>query len=151
MEKTLENRLKLYSTYLGSDIIIDSDCFQSEGKNEIIKTKLVSIHLRGSIECDGWIPEITHTYLELKPLSSITDEELVKIAQFYEPTAHNVKLENDQIEFDFIYGDKGASGAIEISDGYCLDWLRSNGFVTEWMGLSVETMIEFGWIKLKEN
>lgn len=90
-------------------------------------------------------------FLLRKPLSSITDEELVIIAKFYEPTAHNVKLGDGQILFDFIYGDQGASGAIEISDGYCLDWLRSNGFATEWMDLSIEGLINFGWIKLKNT
>ncbi len=130
MENTLENRLKFYSTYIGSDIIIDSGCFQSEGKNEIIKTKLVSIHLRGSIECDGWIPEINHTYLQLKPLSSITDEDLNK-------TNYGCK--------EMIL-EKGIW--LDITNA---DILKSLGYALPWMGLSVEALVEYGWIKLKEN
>lgn len=128
MKNTLEIRLKLYSAYLGSDIIIDSDCFQSEGKNEIIKTKLVSVHLRGSIECDGWIPEITHTYLELKPLSSITDEDAKKLG--YRDSDHF---------------------KIDANELYWKDELRLLGYAINWVGLTVEELLNFGWIKLKEN
>ncbi|MDQ1859279.1 hypothetical protein [Chryseobacterium sp. WLY505] len=133
MENTLENKAKFFAQYWGQKVLV-----KDEHENCPVGHNL-------SFEF------IENAYLELKPLSSITDEELVKIAQFYEPTAHNVKLDDGQILFDFIYGDQGASGAIEISDGYCLDWLRSNGFATEWMGLSVEDLVNYGWIKLKEN
>lgn len=30
-----------------------------------------------------------------------------------------------------------------------VDFLRSKGYVLPWMGLSVEQLVEFGWIKLK--
>lgn len=138
MENTLENKAKFFAQYWGQDLI-KVEMPEWGGKTRIVDSL--------TLESDSF----NRFYLELKPLSSITDEELVKIAKFYESTAHNVKLDDGQISFDFIYGDQGASGAIEISDGYCHDWLRSNGFATEWMGLSVETMIEYGWIKLKEN
>lgn len=135
MENTLENKAKLFAQYWGQRV-----------GNFVGSTGLFTIsqlYFKKSSVKQSW--------LELKPLSSIRDEELTSIVKFYEPTAHNVKLEDNQIEFDFIYGDQGSSGAIEISDGYCLDWLRSNGFATEWMGLSVENLVSFGWIKLKNT
>ncbi|MCE4064321.1 hypothetical protein LXM63_04390 [Chryseobacterium gleum] len=135
MENTLENKAKFFAQYWGQRVCKET----LNDKYYLVKP---SIYPDADFELE---------YLELKPLSLITDEELVKIAKFYEPTAHNVKLEDDQILFDFIYGDQSASGAIEISDGYCQDWLRSNGFATEWMGLSVEDLVSFGWIKLKEK
>ncbi|WP_430827264.1 hypothetical protein [Chryseobacterium indologenes] len=134
MENTLENKAKFFAQYWGQEVFKYFDTLKIQTYFKLDHENFGNIH---------------NGYLELKPLSSITDEELVKIAQFYESTAHNVKLGDDQILFDFIYGDQGASGAIEISDGYCLDWLRGNGFATEWMGLSVEKQIEYGWIKLK--
>lgn len=135
MGNNLENKAKFFAQYWGQRV-----------GNFIGSTGLFTIsqlYLKKSVVKQSW--------LELKPISSITDEELVKIAKFYESTAHNVKLAYGQIVFDFIYGDQGASGAIEISDGYCLDWLRSNGFATEWIGLSVENLVSFGWIKLKKT
>lgn len=134
MENTLKNKSTFFAQYWGQSNIIST----------LDQTKTFASHNLTSEYLKDY-------FLELKPLSSIKDEELVIIAKFYEPTAHNVKLEDGQILFDFVYGDQGASGAIEISDGYCLDWLRSNGFATEWMGLSVEDLVSFGWIKLKEN
>ena len=29
-----------------------------------------------------------------------------------------------------------------------IDWQRSKGFATPWMGLSVEDIVKFGWIKI---
>lgn len=142
MENNLENKAKFFAQYLGQNVLTRPHC----GAKKWILGEEVSIH--SVLSKQGYDYQY---FLELKPVSLITDEELVKIAKFYESTAHNVKLEGGQILFDFIYGDQGASGAIEISDGYCLDWLRNNGFATEWMGLSVENLVNFGWIKLKEN
>ncbi|QWT88138.1 hypothetical protein KBP46_10050 [Chryseobacterium sp. PCH239] len=134
MENTLENKAKFFAQYFKQRVL------RTSMSPEVVPVATWTLN-----------NPLEEEYLELNPLSSITDEELVIIVKFYEPTAHNVKLDDGQIEFDFIYVDQGASGAIEISDGYCLDWLRSNGFATEWMGLSVEDLMSFGWIKLKEN
>lgn len=142
MENNLENKANFFAQYWGQNVLTRPHC----GAKKWILGEEVSI--QSALSKQGYDYQY---FLQLKPLSSITDKELLKIVKFYESTAHNVKLEDDQILFDFIYGDQGASGAIEISDGYCLDWLRSNGFATEWMGLSVEDLVSFGWIKLKEN
>lgn len=32
-----------------------------------------------------------------------------------------------------------------------IDYLRSKGYVLPWMGLSVEKLVEYGWVKLKEK
>lgn len=31
---------------------------------------------------------------------------------------------------------------------FAMDWLRSRGYAIPWMGLSIEEMVEAGWIKL---
>ena len=32
-----------------------------------------------------------------------------------------------------------------------VDYLRSKGYALPWMDLSVEDLVKYGWIKLKEN
>lgn len=141
MENTLENRLKFYAQHLGQNIIIDSDCFRSENGNDIIHTKLVSVSLKG-IECDGWIPVTEHTALELKPLSLITDEDYKKV---FRSEIMNPEHPSDDIELD------GRIGGIKLSDITTADFLRSKGYSLPWMGLSIEKLQEYGWIKLKTD
>jgi hypothetical protein len=31
------------------------------------------------------------------------------------------------------------------------DYLRSKGYALPWMGLSVDELVEYGWVKLKDN
>lgn len=67
-------------------------------------------------------------YLELKNIDHITDEE-VDMLGF------------DDVNHFFIAGDVNNMK----------DELRLLGFAVEWAGWSVEELISFGWIKLKEN
>lgn len=90
----------------------------------------------------------------LNPVRNLTIGQMKEILfRGYRLNAYSVNLscELNQIEFDFHYGDEMQSGAIDLYQGYCLDYLRQNGFAAEWMGISVEKQIEYGWIKLKEN
>ncbi|GEM_PF-5803272 len=90
----------------------------------------------------------------LNPVQNLTIGQMKEILFIgYRLNAFNVNLrcELNQILFDFHHGDEMQSGAIDLNQGYVLDYLRQNGFATEWMGLSVEEQIEYGWIKLKEN
>jgi hypothetical protein len=41
-------------------------------------------------------------------------------------------------------------GTKKIGSKEC-DYLRSKGYALPWMDLSVEDLVEYGWIKLKEN
>jgi len=72
-------------------------------------------------------------YLRLKPLSSISDEDATKALNLHRVTA-KVFLElypiGDSIELDAV------------------DYLRSKGYALPFMGISVEQMVEWGWIKL---
>ena len=135
MENTQENKARFFAQYWGQRIMAitvnENDFCQKIGFTHMNKYHLENCHI------------------ELKPLSSITKEHLTEIAKFYESTAHNIKLNDDQVEFDFIYGDEHASGAIQVDSDYCLDYLRSKGFAMDWMGLSVKKQIDHGWVKLK--
>jgi hypothetical protein len=41
-------------------------------------------------------------------------------------------------------------GTKKIGSKEC-DYLRSKGYALHWMDLSVKDLVEYGWIKLKEN
>lgn len=134
MENTLENKAKFFAQYWGQEIQWDNTLDFSTHQ----RFDNIDLRVREG-DC-----------LVLKPLSSITDEDLKAIAKFYEPTAHEVKFSDDQICFDFIYGDSHASGAIEYNSDFAQDYLRSKGYALPWMGLSVEKLEQYGWIKLKK-
>lgn len=174
MKNTLENRLKFYAQHLGQNIIIDSDCFSSENSNDIIHTTLVSVTLKG-IECDGWIPVTEHTSLEFKPLSAITDEDALELATLMNPpfgfsansTVIKTKLKTtvingnhsldigfkvDTLSKGFILKYENKPQSMFANEGiiFC-DFLRSKGYALPWMGLSVENLVEYGWIKIKDH
>lgn len=108
----------------------------------------------------------------LTPLSQITDEdaiEITKISICRNPFAVHVRR-NDcgEIEIEnisqhstwklfisgiYIYFKCGNSRR-EVDSTTMLaiyDYLRSKGYALPWMGLSVDELVEYGWVKLKDN
>lgn len=92
-------------------------------------------------------------FLELKPLSSISDEDLFGISFSF---PHGVKPDNFTISFSLdsytnhwraISSGVVKEGFLRISD---FDFLRDRGYLVPWMGLSCEKIIEAGWAKYKE-
>ena len=78
-------------------------------------------------------------WLELKPLSSITDEDAIKVAEY--SYTHLNETYADWAKKMIISGQL-------IHSQYVTDYLRSKGYALPWIGLSVEHQIEYGWIKL---
>ncbi|WP_027381853.1 hypothetical protein [Epilithonimonas caeni] len=161
MENTRENKAKFFAQYLGTQITYpDTDDKLITCKlHGVTFSEVETIYKRKKKGCVGDIlsfksngnhnSDAINAYLELKPLSLITNDELGAIARFYNRTATNVYIDNEQLTFDYYHGDETHSAAIELNSGYCLDYLRNNGFAAEWMGLTVEEQIKFGWVKLK--
>lgn len=155
MENTLENKIKFYSQYLFTDSNFKYQ--NTTWGNEIVyKESILDLGTLSLIKSHTEIHEyyankLRNGFLELKSISSITNEELGSIARFYKNSATNVYIDDDQLTFDFMYGDETESIAVQLNSGYCLDFLRRNGFAMEWLGLSVEKQIENGWIKLKSE
>ena len=124
-QNTLENKARFFGNYLGQEIAFDKAGFKA----------LVYDAIKPS-----WIESF---YLELKPLSQISNED----------TEHVMELENfidgflsDDILNYLIHLKKGKCNKIEV-----IDYLRSKGYALPWMDLSVEDLVEYGWVKLKEN
>ena len=128
MENTLENKAKFFAQYWGVEAVRYDEY-----------TKPMAVDFVDFIEMKESI------FLELKPLSSITDEYAAEV---------------DRIYYDFVNHDGNSligknllSSTHDLSrlPTHISDYIRSLGYALPWMGLSVETMIEYGWIKLKEN
>lgn len=115
MENTLENKAKFFAQYYGQNILMD-----------------ISHGFKSDNEPSNWHQSFYNNYLEVKPLSSITDEDAVLL---------NFK---DAKEFLNI--------SAFMQNGICffneLDLIRSLGYAVEYMGLRVEKQIEYGWVKI---
>lgn len=176
MENTLENKAKFFALYWGQDVL-------TYGVNNIWH--------KGNV-C-GRFFNISH--LELKPLSSISDEDFLIVAQILltylnEPLfklsrgysegiidipedviclkcSSLIEIEGfqkylpmaliqiDTEENDIITGRFENDGKQLLDDHsdnilHAYDYLRSRGYALPCMGLSVEELVNRGWIKLKE-
>lgn len=116
MENTVENKAKFFAQYWGQP------CSGIVG----LKNKLIGVEI--PLNNIGW--------LELKPISSITDEDFMKIMWKRFPFQPAFKKRN-------IYHEH-----LNVNQA---DYLRSKGYALPYMGLTVEKLIEYGWVKIKED
>jgi len=134
MENTIENKNKFYGQYYGQNVLTV-----------------------GNAICDNteeyWIEKsLQHTqYLLLKSISSITADEILKIS-------HKIggDIEDAIVFINYIMNNDVLGNACEFNV-YCneiiavIDYLRSKSYALSYMGVPVETQIEYGWVKLKEE
>jgi len=141
MENTLENKAKFFAQYFGQEV---AKC--NTGPSNICHIQHYTLGMGN--------PQRFH--LELRPLSSITDEELLAAIQILDSNNEFTELGSLQIgrEIIQIVGDINVEVARnDIHPQYIFhfaDFLRSKGYALPWMGLSLEKQIEYGWIKLKD-
>lgn len=115
MENNLENKAKFFAQYFNSQAI-----WRTSELNENVD------EVTWELKNFKYLNETD--YLELKPFSSITDEDAKKIGF----------RDSDHFKFD-------------ASPANWKDELRLLGYAVEWVNLSVEKQLEYGWIKLKNN
>ena len=172
-QNTLENKAKFFVQYWGQHVLY----FTSDFLRKIDNLTL------DSVENDD--------YLELKPLSQISDEDINFVAKVchqvpnltfeikkQEDIVHATSMDKSGIErhicINFKYAtincniripddnDKIVNYKVNIAEihmstsrvvGYIqsLDYIRSKGYAIPYMDLSVKDLIEYGWVKLKEN
>ena len=123
-QNTLENKAKFFSQYFSQHVLYFSSDFLRKIDNLTLD----------SIENDD--------FLELKPLSQISDEDAIEISKEYPAFGSDIRNSVKELfqEFDVL--------ELSIKTG---DYLRSKGYALPWMDLSVEDLVEYGWVKLKEN
>ena len=132
LENTLENKSKFFAQYWGQDVLCR--VIFGKNKNEIIMHNTPCSNLK--------LGEIIDSYLELKPLSRISDEDAIEISKEYPAFGSNIRNSVKELfqEFDDL--------ELSIKTG---DYLRSKGYALSYMYLSVEDLVEYGWVKLKEE
>lgn len=135
MTNTLENKKKFIAQYWDQEVML------SEVENkQTFKADEDNFH--------RWIPEC---YLELTPLSLISDEDAEKCVDIL--FSENHVGYSDKVE----YGKNWANTVFNLPlNGIYLrdyipmmDYLRSKGYALPYIGVKVETLIEWNWIKLK--
>lgn len=177
MENTVENKAKFFAQYWGQEVLSD---FTNKGKRclySIVVSNFYNI-------------EKSDVYLELKPLSQITDEDAIEVAkivhQIYSDKWEVIKLVDSSIHVElkgkvndvyhisigfrecsinanhhFLKTEDDTAKSFKINIGqvnmssskpigyvYVIDYLRSKGYAMPYMDLSVENMIEYGWVKI---
>ena len=92
--------------------------------------------------------DITEYYIRLTPLSSITDDDAIEVAKFEGSFDDAIIRGNYLINNILVVDDYNSDTHLVIK---IVDYLRSKGYALPYMGLSVEKLIEYGWIKLKTS
>jgi len=150
MKNTVKNKAKFFAQYYG----------QYVGINLEVENRLFPL-IDGRINCND--------ILKLKPLSSITDEELIIIGKIlnqeiteeniirsglvHKPPYIDVSKRVNNIKTTIIqFALKGSTFTIGYNNNSMkyievCDYLRSKRYAMAYMGLSVETLVEYGWIK----
>jgi hypothetical protein len=150
MKNTQENKAKFFAQYWGQELKT-SDVHKNKG----LKPLEINAHSIQYVD--------NHSYLELAPLSQLTREDAIFIyckkngifrterVSLVEYTFSNNVLSIDIYSPDYS-SELTPKDYIYINNlsVYLSDYLRSKGYAIPYMGLSVETLIEYGWIKLKE-
>lgn len=132
MENTLEYKAKFFALYFGQNVLKTID-----------QPNVLPLRVGEFLNYDN-------EYLSLTSLSNITDEDAVEVANIIDL---GFLSEEERISFakkcvEEIYTDNVANVLAWLQ---IFDLLRSKGYALPFMGLSVETIIEYGWIKLKSE
>ena len=123
-QNTLENKARFFAQYFGQHVLYFSSDFLRKIDNLTLD----------SIENDD--------YLELKPISQISDEDAIEVSKEYPAFGSDIRNSVKELfkEWNVL--------ELSIETG---DFLRSKGYALSYMDLSVEDLVEYGWVKLKEN
>ena len=117
-----ENKARFFALYWGQDVLKWHKNFNVLEKQ---KVEAQIIH---------WIQFIT---LELKPLSSISDEDAEAIDLTSEKFDEEGWFDKDELFYYWCFQD--------------VDYLRSKGYAMPFIKLSVEEIVEAGWIHIVES
>ena len=136
LENTLENKAKFFAQYWGQYVLY----FTSDFLRKIDNLTL------DSVENDD--------YLELKPLSHISDEDAIEVSKIF--GLGHLSGAIKELILSIFRTSINDSGTTSSTNGiknwlHVFDYLRSKGYALPYIDLSVENLIEYGWIKLKEN
>lgn len=143
MENTLENKAKIFAQYFGQKIlyILDEDYPKLNNIPHLIEGLSLYNILDNRFNPHSY-------YIELKLLSSISDEDAIELWDKLYPKSNRANAEKIYAVFSSIVKDYNDYSFFECQ--IIIDFLRSKGYALPYMGLSVEQQIEYGWVRLSE-
>ncbi len=145
MENTLVNKEKFFALYIRQRVLVNNFC--TESANGVVTITALDYLHNTEMYC----------YLMLKPLSSITDEDAIEVAKLFwkEDKYHTIKNGKYYVgTINQFHENPIVEYGIEMYPHNALlmcDFLRSKGYALPFLDLSVSELINYGWVKLKEN
>lgn len=135
LKNTSENKSRFFGQYLWQIVVDREDSFSDCGCSMLHYS-----HLEMST--------IKNKFLRLTPLSQISDEDVML---FFELSPQKVFLSNmGYITKESPVGKiRNLMSSFEYIPSNVVDGLRSKGYALPWMGLSVDDLVNYGWVKLK--
>lgn len=139
MENTIENKARFFAQYL------DQRIFFINGWNRCAMINDAYKLLKEEFKY------LKKSYLELTPLSQITDKHAIEIAKMFGGTKLSIKgnfiqvIRVDDLVITYWITD---SNNLPIK---LIDYLRYYGYAIPYLDLTIEDLLEYGWIKLKEK
>ncbi|MCT4086648.1 hypothetical protein HZP82_04560 [Elizabethkingia anophelis] len=130
MENNLENKAKFFAKYWGISVVSRPHAHKTWRVGKDISIHSIIVHF----DTYGY-------YLELKSINDISDEDAEELGGLL-GWKHPQEYRKHFLE-NHTHGDS--------LEQFEVDFLREKGYALPWMGLSVEKLIEYGWVKLKEK
>jgi len=136
MENTIKNKSKFFAQYWGQKVLVFND------QGQYVKG--------GRYEVDGSVDN--HSFLELKPLSSISDEDAIKVFDKVFPNSlptndyDKIETIKEVYENEFrVYRFLGLDDSTSF-----IDACRALEYALPFNGLSIKKQIEYNWVKIKK-
>lgn len=157
-QNTLENKARFFAQYLNQRVFYQNRIgnivsFYLSCGNLTKQVWIVSLEdenfEKNELSCEA---NINECQLILTPLSHISDEDCILIFNKFYPNA--IRYADSEKIYDIKNAIKSNFSEDVIIDEdfiFYTDFLRSKGYALPYMDLSVEDLVEYGWIKLKEN
>jgi hypothetical protein len=125
MEYKFENKAKYFAQHLGQRVLFNRS--RQTGGHRV------------------FFPIAHNSVLQLKSLSSISDDEVTEVARIVGWTHHDFQ----QLKTSGLNFINGGDEVCPLEDFCtCVDFLRSNGYALPYNGLSVQQLIDYGWLEL---
>lgn len=141
MENTLDNKAKFFAQYW------DNQTEQNSHDGGYYPSNVDAIELS-----KDWIDSST---LILKKISLITDDDAIEVAQlaisFKEAKVITTKDCGNKLVMDehSVFNQFCINSETVLTNVFVYQLLASKGYALPYMGLSVETLVEYGWVKIK--